>query len=146
MRLYRVPPSTPEEQKLMDEKIRGTEVAISWVLRIGVTVSVLIFFIGLVITFVHHPQYARWFGVSSYHPLTSSSSHFPHTIGGMVRGIEKGSGAAITVLGTALLILTPVARVAVAVFSFIFEKDPAMTIVTCFVLFVLILSFALAGI
>jgi uncharacterized membrane protein len=49
------------------------------------------------------------------------------------------------VLGVLLLILTPILRVAVGVLSFMYEKDAPMTVVTLYVLAVLIASFFLAG-
>ena len=129
----------------MDEKIRMTEVTISLVLRIGVGISVLIFITGLILMFVHHSQYASISGSFSFHSLTFRTSPFPHSFSGLWTSISKGQGRGIIVLGTMILILTPVIRVAVAIVSFSIEKDPAMTIVTIYVLLLLILSFVLAG-
>lgn len=142
MRLTRRPPATPEEAKVMDEKIRMTEVTISVVLRVGVTISAAIFIVGLVVMFLHHPSYS---GVTSYHTLTSQSTSFPHSFSALVTSLAHGQGRGIILLGTMLLILTPVLRVAVAIVSFSIEKDPAMTLVTVFVLLVLVLSFVLSG-
>ncbi|MHB8191087.1 MAG: DUF1634 domain-containing protein [Ferrimicrobium sp.] len=122
-----------------------TEVAISVVLRVGVTLSVLVFIIGLVITFNHHPSFASFSGPLSFHSLTSPTSQFPHSFSALGKALAKGQGGGVIVLGTMLLILTPILRVVVAVVSFSIEKDPAMTIVTLYVLAVLILSFFLAG-
>ncbi|MDA8026895.1 MAG: DUF1634 domain-containing protein [Actinomycetota bacterium] len=145
MRLTRRPPESPEEAALMDEKIRMTEVTISLVLRIGVAASVLVFIVGLIVMFFHHPEYATFSGNLSFHSLTSSTTSFPHSFSGLWNSLSKGQGRGIIVLGTMILIITPVIRVAVAIVSFSIEKDPAMTIVTIYVLFVLILSFFLAG-
>lgn len=142
MKLTRRPPATPEEAELMDEKIRMTEVTISLVLRIGVTVSAVIFIVGLVVMFLHHPSYS---GGVSYHSLTSQTSIFPHSFSALMTSLTHGQGRGIILLGTMLLILTPVLRVAVAIVSFSIEKDPAMTLVTIFVLLVLVLSFVLSG-
>lgn len=142
MKLTRRPPASPEEARLMDEKIRMTEVTISLVLRIGVTVSAVIFIIGLVVMFVHHPSYSAG---ASYHLLTSRSASFPHSFSALMTSLAHGRGDGIILLGTMLLILTPVLRVAVAIVSFTIEKDPAMTLVTIFVLLVLVLSFVLSG-
>jgi uncharacterized membrane protein len=136
---------TPEEKAAMEEKIRKIELAISLVLRIGVVVSVIVLGIGLGLMFSHHPAYGSISGSYSYHHLTSKTFPFPHTFGGMWRQIEAGRGQGVVVLGVLLLILTPILRVAVGVLSFIYEKDPPMVIVTLYVLFVLILSFVLAG-
>jgi uncharacterized membrane protein len=145
VRLTRQRPATAEEAALLDEKIRMTEVTISLVLRIGVTLSALIFILGLVITFIHHPSFASFSGSVSFHSLTSVNSSFPHSFSALESSVAAGRGSGIIVLGTMLLILTPILRVAVAVVSFSLEKDPAMTLVTIFVLLVLILSFILSG-
>lgn len=138
---------SPEElaQLRMEEKIRQTEVAISLVLRIGVTLSVIVLAIGLGVSFSHHPSYSSFTGAYSYHALTSPHSVFPHSLGGLVKSLQAGQGRGIVVVGVIILILTPVLRVAVAVLSFMYEKDPPMTIVTLFVLFVLIGSFFLGA-
>ncbi len=145
MRLTRQPPATPEAAREMEEKIRLTEITISLVLRIGVSVSVLVFIAGIVVMFVHHPSYASFSGSISYHGLTSGTTQFPHSFSALATSLSKGQGRGIIVLGTMLLILTPILRVAVAIVSFSIEKDPAMTLVTIFVMAVLILSFLLAG-
>ncbi|CAG4920813.1 MULTISPECIES: DUF1634 domain-containing protein [Acidithrix] len=145
MRLTRRPPETEEQAKVMNEKIRMTEITISLVLRIGVALSVAIFIVGLVVMFAHHPAYAKLSGSLSFHSLTSPSSQFPHSFSGLWNSLAKGQGRGIIVLGTMVLIITPVLRVAVAIVSFSIEKDPAMTIVTIYVFAVLILSFFLAG-
>jgi uncharacterized membrane protein len=140
---------TPEEMARMEEKIRQIEIAISLVLRIGVSVSVIVLGIGLGIMFSHHSAYAAFSGSFSYHALTSVAAHhktvFPHSFGALGHSIALGQGRGIVVLGVLILILTPILRVAVGVISFMYEKDPPMTIVTLYVLGVLIASFFLAG-
>lgn len=145
MRLTRQHPATPVEAALLDEKIRMTEVTISLVLRIGVTLSALVFIVGLALIFIHNPSFASFSGSVSFHSLTSVNSSFPHSYSSLVSSVAAGQGSGVIVLGTMLLILTPILRVAVAVVSFSIEKDPAMTLVTVFVLLVLILSFVLSG-
>jgi uncharacterized membrane protein len=137
---------TPEELARLEEKVRQTEIAISWVLRIGVVLSVIIVTIGLVVTFIHHPGYAKITGGISYHELTQPTSPFPRTFGGIVKYLTKqGEGRGIVELGLIVLLLTPILRVATGVISFLYEQDPPMAIVTSFVLFVLIMSFVLSG-
>ena len=146
MRLTRQPPSTPEKAREMEEKVRAAELTISLVLRIGVTVSVAIFLVGLVVIFVHHPSFATFSGSLSYHTLTDSGAQFPHSVAAVVSSLRAGEGRGIIVLGAVVLILTPILRVVVAMVSFAIEKDPAMTLVTLYVLLVLVASFFLAGI
>ena len=130
----------------MEEKVRKVELAISLVLRIGVVVSVLVIAAGLAMMFAHHSAYLPLTGRFSYKQLTSRVTPFPHSFHALGHSIAKGQGQGIVVLGVLILILTPVLRVAVGVVSFIYEKDPPMTIVTLYVLAVLIGSFFLAGV
>ena len=127
-----------------EEKLRKVEGAISAGLRIGVLLSVAILLVGLVVTFLHHPDYRHITGGISYHELTSKSTRFPHTVSQMGSALSRGDGEGIIVLGLIVLVATPVFRVAIGVLSFIYEKDPPMTFVTLFVLAVLLLSFFLA--
>ncbi len=128
--------------RVIDEaKIRAMEMTISWVLRIGVVTSVLILAAGLGLMFSRHPQYMALSGSFSYHSLTKVTSRFPHSIGGMSHALAKGEGRGVIVLGLLVLLATPVLRVAVGVINFAYEKDPPMTIVTLYVLLVLVGSF-----
>lgn len=127
-----------------DEKVRQSELAISLVLRVGVSLAVALALAGLGLTFARHPGYVRLSG-SSYHPLTELGSHFPHTIGQLGHALAIGDGRGLIGLGLLVLIATPVLRVAVAVLTFAYEKDPPMTIVTLFVLAVLVGSFFVGG-
>ena len=139
---------TPEEQERLEEKVRQTEIAISWVLRIGVVLSVIIVVVGLVVIFIHHPGYAKITGGVSYHAVAGRTSLFPHTFGGIIKYLgagKNGEGRGIVVMGLIVLLLTPILRVVTGVVSFIYEEDPPMAIVTAFVLFVLIMSFVLSG-
>lgn len=128
-----------------DAKVRRVELAISLVLRIGVTVSVAVIAAGLALMFVHHPEYGHLSGPFSYHHLTSSSARFPHTLSQLGAYLEVGKGRGVVVVGILLLILTPVLRVAVSVVSFLHEQDRAMTLVTLFVLAALVGSFFLGS-
>ncbi|MCL4313216.1 MAG: DUF1634 domain-containing protein [Actinobacteria bacterium] len=139
-------PSHPDKSFVVDdEKVRKVEILISLVLRVGVVLSVLVITAGLVVTFIHHPAYAALSGHASYHSLTSMASKFPHTPGGLVKSLSAGQGQGIIVLGLVLLILTPVMRVAVSILTFVYQRDPLMTLVTCFVLSALIGSFFLGS-
>jgi uncharacterized membrane protein len=129
----------------MEEKVRRVEIAISLVLRTGVLLSVAVIATGLGLMFAHHAAYVPVTGHFSYRELTSRSTPFPHTFASLGRAITRGEGRGIVVLGVLILILTPVLRVAVGVLSFVYEKDLPMTLVTLYVLAVLVGSFFLAG-
>lgn len=139
-------PGAPPEPDTIDAiRIRRVELAISLVLRIGVTLSVAVIATGLGLMFAHHGEYATWTGHFSYHRLTSPGSRFPHTFSELDASLRRGDGEGLVVLGLLLLIATPVLRVAVSVLSFVYERDKAMTLVTLFVLAVLVGSFFLGG-
>ena len=123
-----------------DEKVRKVETVISIVLRTGVVVSVTVVAIGLAISFLHHPEYLSHL---SYKHLTDSHYRFPDTFPGLFHALSKGEGRGVIVLGLALLILTPVMRVAVSIFAFVYQEDPIMVAVTTFVLVMLVSSFFL---
>ena len=136
----------PAEQAVMENKIRKMEIAISLVLRLGVIVSVIVVTVGLGVMFYHHSGYASLNAHVSYKTLTSRSTRFPHSLKEMKYSLAHGDGRGIVVGGVFLLILTPILRVVVGAFSFLYEKDIPMALVTFFVLAVLIGSFFLAGV
>ncbi len=140
------PTSSPPPTRTVDDaKVRKVELAISLVLRIGVTLSVAVIAAGLALIFAHHPRYGHLSGSYSYHRLTSGSTEFPHTMSGLGASLRAGDGRGVVVLGVLLLILTPVLRVAVSTVAFVYERDRAMTLVTLFVLSALVGSFFLGG-
>lgn len=124
---------------------RRMEIVISYVLRIGVVVSVGIIAAGLIVFFVHHGHDAALAGGTSYHTFTKGSWGFPHTLGELVHALARGSGRGYMVLGVLILILTPVLRVAVSVVAFFIARDRAMVVITLFVLCCLVGSFFLGG-
>lgn len=123
---------------------RRMELAISTVLRVGVLISVTVIATGLALMFAHHGAWLAIRGSVSYKRVTATTL-FPHSFGGLVRSLGRGQGRGVVVLGVLLLILTPVLRVAVGVLSFLYEKDAPMTLVTLYVLVVLVGSFFVAG-
>ncbi|KLU64522.1 MULTISPECIES: DUF1634 domain-containing protein [Desulfosporosinus] len=106
------------------------ELFISSSLRTGVYLSAMVVVIGLLLYFA--------IGQSGY-----QSGEFPTTIGMVLAGILRFKPASIISLGLLLLIATPVFRVAASVLMFVLEKDYVYTIITLFVLCILIISFFL---
>jgi len=62
------------------------------------------------------------------------------TVAGIVHSATHLSGEGLIQLGLVLLILTPVARVVMAIVGFLMEKDRLYTVVSLIVLLVLIFS------
>lgn len=120
--------------------VRKVELLISNLLRIGVISSLVIVVIGLIVSFVHHPGYLH----SAQMQQVISRSHAPwQSLHELYDGLLHFRGEAIIMAGLLLLIATPVMRVAVSIFAFVFEHDPIFVTVTSFVFAMLILSFVL---
>ena len=52
-------------------------------------------------------------------------------------------GEAVVAIGLLLMILTPVARVAVSVLAFLYQRDRVFTFITLAVLIILLMSFVI---
>lgn len=122
-------------------RVRQVELLISRLLRIGVLTSLVIIILGTVLSFTHHTDYRQSPG--ELQRLTSDDAEFPHTLPQVWHGLRHFQGRAIVTLGLLVLIATPVLRVAVSIFAFIYEHDPAFVLITSLVLFLLLLSFVL---
>jgi len=122
---------------------RWVDTAISRLLRTGVVASMAVVLLGLVLTFVHHPQYVR--STSALGRLTDAGAVYPHAIGAVLTQVRQGRGQAIVMLGLLLLIATPVARVAFSILAFALERDRLYAAITTVVLLLLFLSFVLGA-
>ena len=114
---------------------------ISWLLLGGVTVSMATVLVGIVLMFVHHPEYLK--SATDLKRLTAPGAALPHAPGDIARGLAAGRGQAVVVLGLLLLIATPVLRVAVSMIGFLVARDRAFAAISAIVLFVLGLAFFL---
>jgi uncharacterized membrane protein len=123
-----------------------TELIISEILRWGVRASLALIVLGSVLFFV---QSGDWAGAEAKARLTSLISQggsFPLSLGWLADGLLRFDGVTITVLGLALLIATPVVRVAAAVVSFAIVKDRAFTAISAAVLAFVVASFFLGSV
>jgi uncharacterized membrane protein len=116
---------------------------ISSLLRIGVTLSVSVVAIGMLLTFIHHPDYFR--SRPALGALTDPGHSYPSTLRAVLEGTAEGRGQAVVMLGVLLLIATPVARVAVSIVVFLIERDRLYAAITTMVLLLLLLSFLLGA-
>jgi uncharacterized membrane protein len=124
-----------------EERVRRVELLISNLLRIGVIISLVLMVIGTIISFTHHPEYLS--SAEELQRLTQPGAAFPRTVPDVIAGIRDLRGRAIVTLGLLLLIATPVIRVAVSIFAFIYQSDRIFTLITAVVLCLLLLSFVL---
>jgi uncharacterized membrane protein len=124
-----------------DERVRRVEIVISNLLRGGVLASLALVVVGTIISFVHHPEYFN--SPADFQRLVEPGAAFPHSLQDVIQGILLFRGQAIVTAGLLLLIATPVMRVAVSIFAFIYQEDRTFTYLTALVLFLLLLSFFL---
>ncbi len=126
---------------LEDERIGRIELIISRLLRGGVIVSMTTILVGMVLMFVHHPEYLK--SAADLQRLTKPGAAFPHSMLDVADGVMAAHGQAVVALGLLLLIATPIMRVAVAIVAFALERDRAFALISTVVLLVLLLSFLL---
>ncbi len=132
-------PAAPPLQ--IDPRTHRVELAISFVLRTGVVLSLSIVALGTIISFVHHPSYLS--SPPDLQRLTQPGAAFPYPLRDVAGGIARFEGRSIAVLGLLLLIATPVVRVAMAIGAFLLERDRFFAVTTAVVLLILLLSFVL---
>jgi uncharacterized membrane protein len=121
--------------------VHRVELAISYLLRAGVLLSITLVVIGTCLTYVHHPEYATVSRPLKEIPLVAKD--FPDTVSGTWESLMELRGQGFILLGLLVLLMTPVLRVAVSIVAFAIQKDHIFTVVTIIVLSVLILSFFL---
>jgi uncharacterized membrane protein len=114
-----------------DQKV---EDIVAILLRTGVLLSAAVVFCGAIIYLARHGHQAADYRMFRGEPTDLRS------ISGIIRDAADLSGRGIIQLGLLLLIATPVARVAFAVFGFAAERDRMYVVFTLIVLGVLLYS------
>lgn len=119
-----------ENKDLKNKKVESMEIIVSNALRIGVTISAIVIFIGLLMFIIT--------GQSGY-----PNGTYPTSPVDIIKGLISLKSYAVMLTGLLLLILTPVFRVGVSIITFFQEKDYLYTIITSIVFVILIVSFLL---
>jgi uncharacterized membrane protein len=127
-------------EKLAEEKI---ELVVARVLRVGVVLSLSVVLIGLVLAFIQDASSVSRGASSIAQHVIGPGFHFPHTFGGVYFGVLHGRGLAIIELGLVLLLITPIARVAIAALLFAVHHDRALATISTVVLVFLMISIIL---
>jgi uncharacterized membrane protein len=121
--------------------IHRVELTISYILRLGVLVSIALVVLGMCLTFAHHPDYVtRAVPVREVPKLAAS---FPKTLAETWASLRELRGQGFVILGLLVLLVTPVIRVAVSIFAFGIQRDWKFTCITTLVLVILLVSFFL---
>ena len=120
---------------------RDVELYIGKLLRYGVILSSIITITGGIIYITQHPHeqpnFKTFTGTPDY--LRELSTIIPR--------VFQGDGLAIIQLGVAVLIATPIVRIAFSILAFAIEKDRMYVIITCIVLAIILsnLFFGIEG-
>lgn len=121
----------PAMEKWTDQRV---EDIVAYLLRTGVLLSAAVVLCGAVIYLARHGHQAADYRMFRGEPTDLRS------IPGIIRNAAGLSGRGVIQLGLLLLIATPVARVAFAVFGFAAERDRMYVVFTLIVLAVLLYS------
>lgn len=114
------------------------EITISTLLRIGILASLTVVLTGVIIMFVHHPEYKHSRETLSY--LKSADYKSPFTPASLIAGVKRVEGRSIVLLGVLVLFCTPLLRVMASVIAFACAKDWPFTIITLLVLGIVLFS------
>ena len=125
----------------MEERVRKVELLISNLLRLGVILSLTLVVIGTAVSFLQHPEFLS--DRSFFDRAGAPRSPILHSLSDVGAGLMALKGEAIVTLGILLLIATPVIRVGVSIFAFIYQRDRLYTLITATVFCLLLLSFVL---
>jgi uncharacterized membrane protein len=109
------------------------EIEIGLMLRIGVSVSAVVVFVGGILYLIRErvlPDYAH------FHATADDL----RTVHGVLHGVASFDAASVIQLGILLLIATPVARVVLCVVGFARQRDRLYIAVSALVLVILIYS------
>jgi uncharacterized membrane protein len=130
-------PGRQETRDGEEGRDRRMQLAIGVLLRVGVLVAAAIVVAGLVVWLAGAARADALFGV--FHGVAPGLTG----IAGIVRDAARLRGAAIIQVGLVVLILTPVARVALSAVAFALERDRLYVALTLVVLAILL--FGLTG-
>jgi len=113
---------------------RRLETIIGRLLQTGVLAAAATVFAGGALYLVrHHAEPAN------YHTFAAGSTA-TRTLSGILLAATHGGGQALIQLGLLLLVLTPIARVGVALVGFLLERDRLYAVVSLIVLLILVFS------
>lgn len=118
---------------------RKVDLVIGRLLQIGVFAAAAVVLLGAVLFLVQHGGRPAAFSAFVPGPPTL------RTVDGILRGALSLDSAAIVQLGLVMLIMTPIARVALTLIAFVIQRDRLYVLITALVL-VLLLYGLIAGV
>lgn len=123
------------------QALRRAELAIAWVLRVGVLLAATVIGLGLLLRFVR-PSHEHLSSAATVAALVSGAHDQsfapPRTLATFTRDVAALDPDAVMALGILLLIALPVVRVATTVAIFIIDRDRVFIAITLLVLMILL--------
>jgi len=126
------PRQEPSHMVLRDARDQRVEQIIGKLLRLGVLLAALVVLIGGALLLAHYGHLP-----ANFHEFAAADGAL-RSIGGILSAVMRGDSRAIVQLGLVLLILTPVARVALTLGAFIIQRDRLYILTTSIVLALLL--------
>ncbi len=120
-----------------EKNLLKLEKAISYLLISGVTVSLILEVVGIVLFYHAHGRLAF---SESKAVFIHGANYFTFFLGLFQAGPAEERGIYLMTLGIAILILTPYLRVVVSVVYFAWDRNMKYVLITLFVLILLTLS------
>ncbi len=105
--------------------------AISYVLRIGVVLSVLLALTGAILLFADNGS--NGFALSQIASATTGINSSGFTVPEIIGGLFTYQGVDFILLGLIVLMATPVARVFLSIFAFLYNKNWIYAVITLIV-------------
>jgi uncharacterized membrane protein len=110
-------------------------------LRRGFQLSMALVGLGTLVMFARHPSYLS--SGAELAGLTQVAGAAPHSLASVARGVARGRGEAITMLGLLLLLLTPVARLVATAAGFARRGERPFVVLAAAVLAIIAASLVL---
>ena len=124
----------------LPEASASPELLISSLLSYGVLSSLALVSLGMLLTFVHHPDY---FSSGEALQRLTAPEQAPHRLADVMEGVLTVRGQSFVMVGLLVMLAIPVLRVALSLSIFRQQRDRAFVVMTSGVLALLVLSFLL---
>lgn len=105
--------------------------AISYVLRFGVVASVLLVSVGTILLFADNGS--NGFSLSQIANVNAGINSAVITVPAIISGLSALQGIDFVLLGLMVLMATPVTRVFLSIFAFLYERNWIYVIITAIV-------------
>lgn len=122
---------------------KDVDLFIGKLLRYGVILSCIVTTIGGILYVTQHHGLIPDYSPTPFGEEFSGAAEYLRSFSSIFQGVITFDGAAIIQFGVIILIATPILRVAISVFAFLFEKDYLYVGITLIVLAIIVANMIL---